>query len=80
MKKLNQKRRHESTGSPRKGATEELMKMAIEIACLEGADAELVLLREHEFHHSVHCDACVKKKALKCLMFNDSIDFVLQHF
>jgi multimeric flavodoxin WrbA len=66
--------------SPRKGATEELMKMAVEIARKEGADAELVLLREHDFHHCVHCDACIKKKALKCLRFNDSIDSVINKF
>lgn len=68
------------SGSPRKGATENVMQTAIQLAQSEGAETELILLRNYTFQPCVQCDACIKTKALNCLRFHDEIDSLIQKF
>lgn len=68
-------------GSPRKGATEYALNVALEAAAETGdVEVHLLTLRGRSIHHCVQCDKCLAENKDRCLVFHDDMDELYDMF
>lgn len=68
-------------GSPRHGATEYVLKVAIEAAAaIPGVQADMILLRGKKINFCIHCNKCIKEEATTCLLYQDDMIELYERF
>lgn len=69
------------SGSPRKAATEYSLKESLsEVASIQDIETELILLRNHELNHCIHCDLCIKRESKFCLVHSENNKKIYEKF
>lgn len=58
-------------GSPRKGATEQALRIALENIQNDNINVKQINLREYKIHPCKHCDRCIKEDTGRCMLFQD---------
>lgn len=62
-------------GSPRKGATEYALSVAMEAAAATGnVETKTVLLRGRNIQHCIACDKCLRENQDRCMIYHDDMD------
>jgi len=61
-------------GSPRSGATEYALKVAMDaMAAIPGVETELLLLKGKKLNFCIHCDKCIREGADRCTLYQDDM-------
>jgi len=69
------------SSSPRNSATDYAIKKSLEeVEKIQGIKTELILLRERELNHCVHCDACIKNNSRFCLLYEENNADIYEKF
>lgn len=68
-------------GSPRKAATEYVLREALEAAAsIEGVETDIITLRGKKINFCIHCDKCVRDNSPYCTLYDDDMKDLYDKF